>query len=86
MVYVGLEKAAAAIVRPLETPQDQILGLAILTLFLMTALLQSQLPLIRRTGVVSAFYVHARNGFYFNTLANRLTIALWPVQEPRENL
>ena len=86
LVYVGLEKAAAAIVRPLETPQDQILGLAILTLFLMTALLQSQLPLIRRTGVVSAFYVHARNGFYFNTLANRLTIALWPVQEPRENL
>ncbi len=83
--YFGLERAAAAVVKPLPVPVNQALSGGIVILFLLTALLQSQLPRIRRTRVVSTFYVHARNGFYFNTLANRLTMALWPVQFNEES-
>ncbi len=79
-VYLGLERAASTVVKPVQIPDNPLLSGTILSLFLLTALLQSQLPRIRRTVVVSTFYIHARNGFYFNTLANRLTMALWPVQ------
>jgi len=79
-VYLGLETAASTVVTPLHIHANGVLSAGILVLFLLTALLQSQLPRIWQTDAVSRFYVHARNGFYFNTLANRLTMAVWPVQ------
>jgi NAD(P)H-quinone oxidoreductase subunit 5 len=85
-VYFGLETAASTVVTPVHLSPDRMLSAAILTLFLLTALLQSQLPRICQTDAVSTFYIHARNGFYFNTLANRLTIGLWPVQHTERSL
>ncbi len=79
-VYFGLEKAAAQVVQPATVPANTVLSAAILLLFLLTALFQSQLPRLRQSSAATSFYIHARNGFYFNTLANRLTMALWPAQ------
>ncbi len=86
VLYLGLETAASTVVAPVRIPLNPILSGAILALFLLAALLQSQLPRIRRTRAARTFYVHARNGFYFNTLANRLTMALWPVQHSERSL
>ena len=85
-VYFGLETAASAVVTPAYIPYNQMLSTGILTFFLLTALLQSQLPRICQTDAVSTFYIHARNGFYFNALANRLTMALWPAQRTERSL
>ncbi len=80
VLYFGLEAAAAAVVAPVHVPQNQLLEGAILAAFLVTAVVQSQLPRIRQKEAAGTFYIHARNGFYFNTLANRVTMALWPVR------
>ncbi len=85
-IYFGLETAASAVVTPVYIPHNRMLSAAILMLFLLTALLQSQLPRIQQTGAARSFYIHARNGFYLNTLANRLTMALWPVQHTERSL
>ncbi len=85
-VYLGLETAASTIVAPVRIQHNQTLSAAILMLFFLAALLQSQLPRIWMTDAVSSFYIHARNGFYFNTLANRLTMALWPVPDTERSL
>ena len=41
---------------------------------------QSQLPKWIAQPWCRKLYVHARNGFYFNTLANRAVQTLWPVR------
>lgn len=79
-LYFGLESATSAVVAPFPLRQNGVLSGVILTLFSLTALLQSQLPRTERTGALGKLYVHARNGFYFNTLANRFTTAVWPVR------
>lgn len=56
-----------------------LLALVVLLLFVGTLILQVQLPQWEKNPLCSAIYVHARNGFYFTTLANRLVIALWPM-------
>jgi NAD(P)H-quinone oxidoreductase subunit 5 len=50
---------------------------AVLALFLLIMGLQMSLS-ISGGRALQALYVHARNGFYINTLANRLAAALWP--------
>ncbi len=86
-VYFGLEAVASIIVAPAaHHPNNKALSGAILLAFLTTALAQSQLPSIWRNRTVSTFYIHARNGFYFNALANRLTMALWPVRQNERSL
>jgi NAD(P)H-quinone oxidoreductase subunit 5 len=60
-------------------------GLAVLAtllaLFLAVLLIQTELPHWTKRPFFRALYVHARNGFYFNTLANRAVAALWPIKE-----
>lgn len=85
-LYFGLETAASAVVKPVYLPHNPVLSAGILMFFLVAALLQSQLPGIWQTDAVSTFYIHARNGFYVNALANRLTEALWPVQHTEGSL
>lgn len=85
-LYFALEAAAAAVVEPVSAPYNPLLADGILALFCLTALLQTQLPRFGRSPAVTAIYVHARNGFYCNTLANRLTAALWPVQQTERSL
>jgi NAD(P)H-quinone oxidoreductase subunit 5 len=78
-VYFALDRAAGLIVKPLnQTPP--ILAISILALFVLVALMQINLPALSRTTFGAHLYIHARNGFYFNTLANRITATLWPVQ------
>jgi NAD(P)H-quinone oxidoreductase subunit 5 len=53
----------------------------LLALFLLVLIVQTELPAWTNRPFFQAIYVHARNGFYFNTLANRLVAAVWPVKK-----
>lgn len=53
---------------------------AIVLLFVAVLVLQEQLASAMAHPKMRALYVHARNGFYFNTLANRAVQKLWPVR------
>ena len=57
-----------------------------LVLFLAVLVFQTQLPVWSDHPVCRALYVHARNGFYFTTLANRLVAAFWPLSSRRSSL
>jgi NAD(P)H-quinone oxidoreductase subunit 5 len=46
--------------------------------FMAVLVLQSQLPAWSATRLGRAFYVHASQGFYLGTIANRITSALTP--------
>jgi NAD(P)H-quinone oxidoreductase subunit 5 len=52
----------------------------LLALFLLVLIIQTELPQWANRPFFQALYVHARNGFYFNTLANRAVAARWPVK------
>lgn len=60
-------------------PGMAVLGI-LLALFLIVLVLQTELPQWANRPFVQSLYVHARNGFYFNTLANRAVAALWPLK------
>jgi NAD(P)H-quinone oxidoreductase subunit 5 len=53
----------------------------LLALFLFVLVVQTELPAWTNRRFFQTIYVHARNGFYFNTLANRAVAALWPVKK-----
>jgi NAD(P)H-quinone oxidoreductase subunit 5 len=55
----------------------------LLALFLLVLVVQTELPVWTNHPFFQAIYVHARNGFYFNMLANRLVAAVWPVENRR---
>ena len=57
-----------------------VLMATLLLLFLFVLIIQTELPNWAHRPFFQAVYVHARNGFYFNTLANRSVAALWPVK------
>lgn len=63
---------------------DSLPGMALvatlLALFLVVLVLQTELPQWANRPFFQALYVHARNGFYFNTLANRIVAAFWRVK------
>ncbi len=65
---------------PLYTPARSALEYGIMAvvvlLFLGVLVFQAQLPLWSATRLGRALYVHAYKGFYFVTLANRVTLAL----------
>jgi NAD(P)H-quinone oxidoreductase subunit 5 len=67
----------------LNTWPGALLIATLLALFLVVLILQTELPAWTNHPFFLAIYVHARNGFYFNTLANRLVAAVWPVKSPR---
>ena len=52
----------------------------LIALFGAVLVLQSQLPLWASREWCRRLYVHARNGFYFNTLANRAVQSFWPAR------
>ena len=75
--YFALDRFASQLLLP-HTPGPQWLVWPLLTLFTVVALLQTQMPRISQSTFGMHLFVHARNGFYLNTLANRLTTWLWP--------
>jgi NAD(P)H-quinone oxidoreductase subunit 5 len=57
---------------------------AVLAAFAAAALLQSRLPALTAFPAAQNFYVHARDGFYLNVLANRVTRTVWPLPANKE--
>ncbi len=51
-----------------------------MVLFVIATVVRMGFPGRSGTPRFRAAYVHARNGFYLNTLANRLVTAVWPVK------
>ena len=60
-------------------PMESALPALLVLLFGALLTLQSQLPQWTSRPWCRTLYVHARNGFYFNTIANRAIQALWPL-------
>jgi len=61
-------------------PEYFLMGFLVL-IFVLVMVLQMELPKKNQSPFLGALYVHARNGFYFNTLFNRWVQSLWPVQK-----
>lgn len=64
----------------LQTVPGTVVMATLLALFLLVLVLQTELPQWADRPFIRALYVHARNGFYINTLANRTVAALWPAK------
>jgi NAD(P)H-quinone oxidoreductase subunit 5 len=64
----------------LNTWAGAALAALVLVLFLAVLLVQTEIPQWANRPFFQALYVHARNGFYLNTLANRAVAAIWPVK------
>lgn len=63
-----------------------VLIITLMALFLLVLVIQTGLPQWSTAPWLQALYVHARNGFYFTTLANRCVAAVWPVKpQPSKN-
>ena len=75
--YFALDRFASELLLP-GASGPQWLVWPILALFTLVALLQTQMPRLSQTTFGLHLYIHARNGFYINTLANRFTTWLWP--------
>jgi NAD(P)H-quinone oxidoreductase subunit 5 len=89
-VYFSLHKSFARLLGENEWVNSQLnswpgiaLIATLLILFLLVLVVQTELPAWTNRPFFQALYVHARNGFYFNTLANRAVAALWPVKIPQ---
>jgi NAD(P)H-quinone oxidoreductase subunit 5 len=64
---------------------DILIRIAIVLLFALVGLMQRILP--DRDGERwLALYTHISNGFYINTIANRLAIRFWPSPAPRSSV
>ena len=63
---------------PVRSPLEYGVMALVILLFMAVLILQSQLPGWSATRLGRRFYVHASQGFYLGTLANRLTMALYP--------
>jgi NAD(P)H-quinone oxidoreductase subunit 5 len=89
-VYLGLQRAAEILMAG-TLPTTQALrgpvGIAIVTLVVLScaAVVFFQGIIPRRAGEPKwqALYAHVANGFYINTLANRLVIEFWPDKSTR---
>ena len=86
-LYFGLHMVFDRIIGPgagvnaqLHSWPGTVLIATLLALFLLVLVLQTELPAWSSRPFFRAAYVHARNGFYFNTLANRFVAALWPLK------
>ena len=87
-IYFALHKIFGQLIGHNEWVNSQlnswpgiVLIATLLALFLLVLVVQTELPAWTNRPFFQAIYVHARNGFYFNTLANRLVAAVWPVKK-----
>lgn len=83
--YFILQWAAAIVsadalpaIRPLRGPFDLIVIVVVVAGFALVTLLQSLLPRHAGESRWQALYAHISNGFYVNTIANRLVLRFWP--------
>ena len=66
----------------LRGPLDLIIVVLVIAAFGAVAILQNAMPRVAHRPFWQGFYVHLTNGFYANTLANRLILRLWPSPPP----
>lgn len=84
ILYLALQGSATWLMRGAlpnsagATPADWAIAISMVTAFAALTILQGWLPDAPRHPRLAALWVHAANGFYLNTHANRLAIALWP--------
>jgi NAD(P)H-quinone oxidoreductase subunit 5 len=90
VIYFALQWAAAAVttdalppVQSLRGAFDLVVILIVVGGFATITLLQILLPAHAGEPRWQALHAHVSNGFYVNTLANRLAIRLWPAPAPR---
>ena len=89
VAYFGLQRGAATLLAPALAPPPDMgaLGLgiavAIVAAFALLTLFQALSPSLSSREWARALYVHAANGFYVNTLANRALLAVWPAASAR---
>lgn len=81
--YFELGRAAEYVVKPTSSEAGWLL-VPLLAVFALVAVTQAHLHAVSRTVLGRSLYVHARNGFYINTLANRITASVWPLTVPQE--
>jgi NAD(P)H-quinone oxidoreductase subunit 5 len=81
--YFGLESIAAKVVTPAHS-EAQWVGVLYAVVFAGLSVVQAAGAQLARTPLAQQIYVMARNGFYINTVANRLTAWLWPQTASRE--
>jgi NAD(P)H-quinone oxidoreductase subunit 5 len=86
-LYLGLHDLCNSLLAGASwqnTQLDSWSGLVLLVtlavLFLLVLVVQTEMPQWANRPFFQSLYVHARNGFYFNTLANRIMAALWPAK------
>lgn len=85
VTYIGLHLGFKSLLvstlpHEISLHDNSALTIAIIALFGAVLVLQEQLPLWGSTLWCRRLYVHARNGFYFNTLANRAIQKIWSVR------
>ncbi len=67
---------------PPSGPLILVIALLVVLGFAAVTILQSTFARANTTPRVRALYVHVSNGFYVNTIANRLVLRLWPTRTP----
>ncbi|CAN5711581.1 proton-conducting transporter membrane subunit [soil metagenome] len=75
-IFERLLASSVAYYAPVRSPWEYGVMILVILLFMAVLIGQSQLPSWSATRVGRGFYVHAAQGFYVGTLANRLTHAL----------
>lgn len=79
-VYFGLQWMAGSVVQPAASNTTQWVGVLYAAVFAGLSLMQVARGQLVRTKIAQRLYVMARNGFYINTVANRVTGWFWPTQ------
>ncbi|QMW24192.1 NADH-quinone oxidoreductase subunit L [Sandaracinobacteroides saxicola] len=86
-LYVLLQAGAVALTMgtlPTAGASGQVdwaIAIGVVAAFAALTLLQGWLPTAAHHPRLAALWVHATNGFYLNTHANRLALALWPARK-----
>jgi len=88
-LQLAVQKLVAGSVPPVAAirgPLDIFIVALVVLSFAALTFFQSMLPSLAVTPKWEALYAHVSNGFYVNTLANRLALRLWPSPPPRGHL
>jgi NAD(P)H-quinone oxidoreductase subunit 5 len=86
IAQLGAEKLLAGSLAPTEAlrgPLDFAIVVGVVASFSVVTFCQSLIPGEAGEPRWQAFYAHASNGFYVNTLANRLVLRFWPRPSPQ---
>ncbi len=77
-LFEKLLASSLATYAPERSPLEYGVMALVVLLFMAVLILQSQLPSWSTTRLGRAFYVHASQGFYLGSIANRLTLVMTP--------